>query len=120
MKMYLSNTNTLIMDHLFYVITLEDEKYHSPKSKCISFNFSFGKSLGNSKSLSNSKMKKSLRSSDSLQADWGLICSEATFKDCLLSKAQALGRVYADSRGCLLVCVSASWSCLRVKGVAEE
>ena len=61
--MYLSNTNTLIMDHLFYVITLEDEKYHSPKSKCISFNFSFGKSL------SNSKMKKSLRSSDSLQAD---------------------------------------------------
>ena len=54
------------MDHLFYVIALEDEKYHSPKSRCMSFNFSLGKSLGNSKSLRNSKMKKSLHSSDSL------------------------------------------------------
>lgn len=55
------------MDHLFYVIALENEKYHSPKSRCMSFNFSLGKSLGNS------KMKKSLHSSDSLQADWELM-----------------------------------------------
>lgn len=107
MKRYSSNTNTLIMGQLFYVLTLEDGKYHSPKSKCISFNFSLGKSLGNS------KMKKSLHSSDSLQADWELVCREAAFKDCLLSKAQGPWEEYTQTRE------GAFWSALVPLGAAS-